>query len=122
MAKFSVEVIVDDDKIDNLLCSAFEGGSNYWASSAKAGRKPKEEAEWLHEWPLKGGSFIIYDAEEDKHYEIGREELHKGLKAMSEWGEEEGRHHFANIIKDEIDSDTGDAFLQACCFGKLIYG
>lgn len=123
-----ITLTVPEDVIDNLLVSAFEGGSNYWVTEARRGRKPtRKGAEWVSEWPIHGGSFIIVDGEDDgKEYEIGSKELKKGLEAMSEWKEGEGAHHFQHIVggndAGQIDADTGDAFLQACCFGKLIYG
>jgi len=124
---FKVTVVIPLEVIDNLLCSAFEGGSNYWATRADIRKKdPGGEATYTHEMPQRGGELYIYDGEEGKKYALNLKAIQRGLEAMSKWGEEDGAHHWAHVIAGndggQIDADTGDAFLQACLFGKLIYG
>lgn len=118
------------DVIDNLLCSALDpgyGGAYYWCSAKRDPSHPARNAGFLHEVPQKGGTLLICDEEDDKKtYKLDRKTIAAGLKAMSEWKNGDGAHHFRHIIAGndagEIDADTGDAFLQACCFGELIYG
>jgi hypothetical protein len=30
--------------------------------------------------------------------------------------------HFADLVNENDDADTGDAFVQCCVFGEVIYG
>ena len=137
MTKITVEV--SDEQIEDLLCSAFEGASGYWAR-CKEGKEPTEKCDYLFQWPLHGGSFIVVDIEEmlesdfdddgvekakigDKGvYEVTRESLTRGLEVMASLKKGEGGHHFRNMLQNDTDSETGDVFLQCCIFGKVIYG
>lgn len=125
-----VTIKIDDEVLDNLLCSALDpgyGGAYYWCSAKRDPEHPADKAKYLHEVPLRGGSLLITDEEGDKKtYRIDRRHMMIGLDAMSKWKVNEGAHHFSHIVAGNegglIDAETGDAFLQACCFGKLIYG
>jgi hypothetical protein len=133
MTKITVEV--SDEQIEDLLCSAFEGGSGYWAR-CKEGKEPTEKCDYLFQWPLHGGSFLVVDTEEmledededdaeigDPYvHEVTRESLTRGLEAMASLKKGEGGHHFRNMLQNDTDSETGDVFLQCCIFGKVIYG
>lgn len=131
---------VSEEQIEDLLCSAFEGGSGYWAR-VKKGKEPKKKCEYTFQCPLRGGSFIVVDLEDsmtDKEYqnggvekakvsdhgvyEVGIKEIKCGLQKMSELAIGEGGHHFLNVLRGETDAETGDVFLQCCIFGKIVYG
>jgi hypothetical protein len=123
----------------NLLTSAFEGGSNYWIERAEKTKRPKPEDiytednglspnVYLQNIPLsKGGEVTVFDCEaEDEQgnqasYKLNLATLKKGIQVMAE----KYPKHFADAMDLENgcgDADTGDCFLQCCCFGEVIYG
>lgn len=130
------------EDIQNLLCCAFEGGSNYWYIIEEF-HKPTE---FLHyadkdvseknrqiyrhlDYPVNPGGYIVVsdarliedeggDESDCTKTKIDIEALNKGLQIMSNlypW-------HFANVGTPKEDAETGDVFLQCCVFGKLVYG
>ena len=120
--KIKVEIEVTDEQIDDLLTSAFEGGSNYWytidniktpfrGAAGEAWRKTNE-----------GILVIDKEAESDDDEVLGdylnRQKVKKGLQLMAE----KYPTHWNNFINDNGDADTGDIFLQLCLFGSVVFG
>jgi len=123
-------------RIRGLLCSAFEGGSNYWYEIAKynypkgirgeefsEGGSQQDPNEYWHPCQLvptvEGGSLTINDMEGGKKgYTLNLETIMKGLKIMSE----KYPRHFADFMQENDDAITADVFLQCCLFGDAIYG
>lgn len=143
---------LDVHRIADLLCSALEGGSNYWYEIERK-EEPKawtiderpvyataEEAEaninthYAHYYPFnEGGALYITDANADEPelkeaVRLDLEAINNGLQAWAmdamRKQEERTAHpcHLADFIKDEGDAITADVFLQYCIFGKVIYG
>jgi hypothetical protein len=119
------------ETLSDLLCCALEGGSNYWydrlcIAEAPPGRTRSEYRQelmkrdgfWHLETPFDGGVLELRDAEENTVYRIGRDEVEGALSVM--WHKH--RPHWFNLIEDNFDADTGDVFLQLCCFGEVRYG
>ena len=118
-----------------LLVSAFEGGINYWCErqpfsfvKPTAGWVPVLDAgdekpeEWpMYDYPLLPGGAIVFKADDGsgktKRYRMDLPMIEKGLKLMAE---KEPRH-FADFVKDCGDASTGDAFVQLCLFGEVVY-
>jgi len=118
-AQYDAFALFNDETIKNLLCCACEGGSNYWANSPDNNYKDVG-AEYFHEAPVhKDGFFIITDKEDEEvNVKVNREALNKGILAFVE----KYPHHAADALDENEDADTGDVFLQCCCFGEAIYG
>lgn len=133
---------ITNEQAAYLLCSAFEGGSNYWYLISDY-TKPEVEATPMGakeyhppyiSYPFsKGGAVHIVDMEEaygidPEEYEAEGIEIHvldhaaivRGKKLMEE--REDVTHHFVNVLKDNADAETGDVFLQLCLFGEVVYG
>lgn len=116
------------DRIANLLCSAFEGGSNYWYQIDKFIKptnmtfQTDEDQIFRHlDYPLnEGGALIISDIEgdEDKPKRLDMEAIKKGLQIMAE----KYPRNMGDFLNDNDDAETGDVFLQCCIFGDAIYG
>jgi len=125
--KLTVQTTIDVDfrDIANLLCSAFEGGSSYWAEISDY-THPRNiwpwEAGHLYpyvQYPLsEGGAVIVSDTEDDKIYTLDLAAIQRGIQAMATIAP----RHFADLINENIDSETGDVFLQCCVFGEIVYG
>lgn len=124
------------ERIANMLCTALEGGSNYWylirkhikpptyvyktmATSTPAGKKV-EIIPHIDDPCNEGGALMIGDLEEEKRKPIRLDlpAMQRGLQLMSE----KYQHHFADFLAENDDAITGDVFLQLCLFGEVIYG
>ena len=113
---------ISDEILLNLLCSAFEGGSNYWYTDVAEHTDPTHaDDENCHHWaewnPVYGGSIVVTDEEGEKHL-IDRAALQRGMQIMVQ----NYPQHFDNVITGDDDAETGDVFLQCCCFGEIVYG
>ena len=86
--------------------------------------QPKDDYwHWMQLLPVKGGSveFVLHDTDENdrpQRLTLGRPEILSGLKAMRE----KYKGHWNDVITENTDADTGDAFIQCCLFGEVIYG
>jgi hypothetical protein len=107
-------------QLSSLLCSAFEGGSNWYVIDRYEG--PVEHLEFKHtDAPfVEGGAIIVMDEEEgdDKEFRVDIEAIKRGLQIMAE----KYPRHYANFVDENDDAITGDVFLQCCTFGEVIYG
>lgn len=120
----SVEVTIkfDIERIKDLLCAAFEGGTGYWCSIRGykyPNGKTKDDYEFRHcEVVPDGGTMILVETEENREWELTQERLMFGLKVMSTQYPE----HFNDFLRENEDATTGDVFVQCCLFGTIIYG
>ena len=124
MNKFQVTTTteISDERISNLLCSALEGGSNYWYNLVEYINPNNVECQHKHlELPLiEGCGIMIGDIEDDEEAPIllNREAMQKGLKIMGEkyaW-------HLKAFLEENDDAETGDVFLQCSLFGSIVFG
>lgn len=120
------------EQIGDLLCSALEGGSNYWYMITQAHRPaawPKGESHFMHEYPLTEDGYLLITDEvggtdeqreipDNKPFKLDLAAIKRGLEIMGT----DFVQHFADAMTDNGDAETGDVFLQCCVFGKLIYG
>lgn len=116
---------ISDERVEDLLCDALEGGSNYWyvinsCNYPEGETKESLGIEFPHtQLPLKGGSLTIGDCLIDGTDKIlDREAIRKGLNVMAD----KYPSHYADFIDGNDDALTGDVFLQCAVFGKLVYG
>ena len=125
---FTVRQEVDIKRVSDLLCSAWEGGSAYWARVEKAiapkfadyGSK-ENGAPYIHEYALsRGGSVTLRDIEDDTIIErkLTRAIIARGLQIMAS----DYPKHWGDFMSENDDATTGDVFLQCCIFEKVIYG
>ncbi len=130
--KFTIKHELTAEQVSDVLCSAFEGGSNYWYFIDKK-IEPTEwqfdsdpqrspHLHWLYDYPLNpGGALLMSDTTEDNEHGVMRldaESIQRGLNVLAEnysW-------HMQDILQENADADTGDALLQCCLFGEVIYG
>lgn len=129
MSKTQAEL---DTLMSDLLCSAFEGGSNYWYLIERYEYplgKTRKDFRYPHvEVPFQeGGAIIIRDTEGDQGtgenakgnvYRLDRAALAKGWALMRD----EYARHYADAMGEDSDAVTGDVFLQCCLFGEVVYG
>lgn len=130
-----VEVEFTKKDIGSLLCSALEGGSNYWYRLEKKYPPPDvqltesvlgDKKIFPHiDYPLQGGMLTISDyygvdgdESQMKKVSLDGAAILKGLRVMRE----KYSHHFADWLRGNDDATTGDVFLQCCLFGEVVYG
>lgn len=129
---------VTREQVSNLLCSAFEGGSNYWcriektkAPSTYQFRTEPDGHIYSHlDYPLNPDGYVIvsdyFGADEGKMVKrkLNYAAIKRGLQLMAEAsakGVDYG-HHWHDFITENDDQTTADVFLQFCLFGEVIYG
>ena len=115
-------VNVTEEDIDDIMCSALEGGICYWANSALV--VGGYLGEYASEQISRGGSLIIYDAEEDKEYELTRDKLLNGIKLAIQGCYFMDYEWFTGSKLDtcQIDAEVADIIVQLALFNEVIYG
>lgn len=122
---------VSFQRVAYLLCSAIEGGSNYWAE-IKSVKKPKEFSFMLDsdlggenpkadlvDYPFNGGSITFADSEGDMPDSVlDLEAIGKGLQVMAT----NHPNHWQDVLNENEDATTGDVFLQCCLYGEIVFG
>ena len=117
--KFKAEIEVTDEQLKDLLCCAFEGGSNYWIDYARRHEAKDTRAEFIFEVPFTPNNYVeLRPLEEEESVNLTYESLKEGLRIMAE----QYPHHMSDLLNDNADATTGDAYLQCCVFGEVIYG
>ena len=108
-----------DKKIaENMIVTAFEGGSNYWyrIESDTSGNYLKQA------FSSKGlviSNYGIQDEDEPKVKTLNTISLEKGMVIFKE---KYLKTHYVDALGENGDATTGDVFLQCCLFGSVIYG
>jgi hypothetical protein len=132
-----VHAIVKFKRLTDLLVNAFEGGSNYWymitgyelrngltIEDFREGGSVQPRDDYYHWSQLipstKGCALFVGTKEDDFKFPIclNRRSMRAGAQIMAE----KYPRHWANLIEENDDAETGDVFLQCCLFGELIYG
>lgn len=122
-SKFKVHIDMDVDMtqkdLDDLMCTALEGGICYWCGRAEV--VGEMLGDYAHELISRGGSLILYDAESSDKWELTLEKFLCGLglylgEAMSAAFEGE------DIDSSDFDADAVDCIVQYALFGKLVFG
>lgn len=118
--KFDVEITQQD--IDDIMCSALEGGINYWC------RKAEVVGDYLGEYASeqisRGGSLILYDAESSDKWELTLDNFKDGLHQFlidfpnNIEGDELNGYY---IDPSNIDGCDADNIVQYALFGSLIF-
>jgi len=128
---------IPEQRVRDMLCSAWVGGSNYWAvyksrtmtpaglKAVEALRKERAATDdhcvYIHEYPFIEGVALILevnDEDDPKPLTLDRDALIRGLRIMAEKYPRE----FHDFLTENDDAGTGDTFLQCCLFGEAIYG
>ena len=128
--KITTTLDIPSERVADLLCCAFEGGSDYWAE-IKEKRKPDEfvfrymadvlgdKPTSYTDYPLnRGGFLMVGDIEGDMPdalLDLGTIRL--GLQTMAD----KYPNHWHDFLNDE-DATTSDVFLQCCLYGEVIFG
>lgn len=122
--KFIVRVSNED--IDDIVCTALEGGINYWCCEAEV------EGEYLGEYASdqisRGGTLKLYDSESNDVWSLDKAKLLNGISLAItngflleyEWAKFE--NEIITIDTYQIDAEVADAIIQYALFDKIIFG
>lgn len=106
----------DDQLIDDLLSTCFEGGSTYWCDRVKVKDGDYKGADFASEVISKGGTLLLY-AEGSAH-ELTLEKFIKGMELALN----DNPQMILALQEEQWDAGHADHILQHALFGELIYG
>ena len=118
---------ITDELIEDLLCTAFEGGITYWAEnvSCKDNKDMKEVGGWKHEYltrtKKKDAVMYIHESETGEKYPITKKSIIDALQKMDS-PEYKYTKALGRILDETYDADDADIVVQTACFGEVIYG
>ncbi len=119
-------VPITDELIEDLLCTAFEGGITYWAENISC--KDREDMlkvkGWKHEYltktKKKDAVMYIHGIDGDKA-KITKKSIIDALQKMDD--KENGcTKALGRILNETYDADDCDIVVQMACFGEVVYG
>lgn len=115
---------IDQDWVDGVVCTALEGGINYWCVSADLKEKV-EGIEFLSEAISKGGTIILeldepFDDNNTEFYELTLDSLVEGYSKYIQWASGKGRTFYTDPA--DIDAGEADIIVQFALFSEIIFG
>lgn len=110
---------VDGEWIDDVLCTAFEGGINYWCSNVTVVDGDYKGGEYKSEVISRGGRLKLYD-ESGAIVHLTLEGFIKGVEKYYEWCLKDNRKTYTD--PGMIDAEIADCMVQFAVFGEIIYG
>lgn len=117
----SRQIVVTGEDVDDIMCSALEGGITYWCGKAVVVEDEYFGA-YASEQISRGGSLRLYDNEADEVYVLTLAKFLNGIRLAcrdgfgAEWFD--GKH----LDCCQIDGDGADTIIQYALFGELVYG
>lgn len=117
MVEVTVKVSLPRQFVDDVVCTAFEGGINYWCSRQVPSEARPEGAEYGSDYISRGGSNTIYVSDDN-----GGEEDETHVLTLQNFAE--GFVKWAiNTANDNIlDAEDADQVIQYALFGEAVYG
>ena len=108
----TVPITVSNYDLDCILCTCFEGGSNYWIEKVRALYNDYKGAKYVSEVISHGGKLrVSVDGEE---HLLTKRMLLKGCELYIA-----GRRRWR---PDDFDAEDTDIILQNALFGDVVYG
>ncbi len=117
----NVKIKVTSSEIDDIMCTAIEGGINYWCESyygsgGDFSLLPENQVEIKYEWEhLVYGGYLTMIEDGNIEHKLDQEKFMKGLQMYID------KHHVTTIDTGDIDADGADCIVQYALFGELKY-
>ena len=102
--------------IDDIMCTALEGGITSWCRAAKP--VGKMLGEYGHEQIARGGSLMLYDAESSDKWELTLNKFLRVESGVSVTIDTESGY----IDTSDVDGECADMIIQFALFGDLVFG
>jgi len=118
---------ISDEMIEDVICSAFEGGSTYWADNVSCEDREdmKKVGGWKHEYltrtKKKDAVLFIHDMFDEKKYPITKKSIIDALQKMDD-PKNSCTKALGRILDMTYDAGDADLVLQMACFGEVVYG
>lgn len=119
-------VPISDEMIEDILCSAFEGGITYWANNVSCQNREdmKKVGGWKHEYltktKLKDAKLIVHTIE-DGQVAFSKKSIIDALQKM-----DTPEYKYTKALKRLLfggwDAWDADIVVQTACFGEVVYG
>lgn len=132
--KIPTTVEITEQRISDMLTSAFEGGTNHWMTIKSTDLTRLSESFNgilnVEKLILAGASIPIYDVE-DKNSHLGDLNMLNIIAALIAMAQseniEEGhfrrlKEHFDNFINENDDAETADVIVQIAVMERVVYG
>jgi len=117
MNNINVVVDVADGVLDDILTTAFEGGSNYWLDSVTIKDKPDTPHKNLYNSEIISmGGTLYCDSEDNGRAVLTKKRL---LNAIEWYIKDNGGD--LDFLEDH-DAQDADTILQYALFGEVVYG
>ena len=121
---------IPQNRIEDLLCCAFEGGSDYWAKTGVTAEQKKEVgAEYAFEVATRGGEVEVFDVENGELLGVlNGQSIVNAFTLMSQGEDKNGKampclkRYLQTFLKEDEDSEVGDVFLQMAVMGEIVFG
>lgn len=123
IVKLTIDVLVTNEDIDDIMCSALEGGICYWCDEAVV--VGDYLGEYAHEQISRGGILKLYDREEEEWYILNREKFISGIEQyLAEFGTDCIGYLNENWRIDcgLVDGEAADSIIQYALFNSIVYG
>lgn len=114
VGQFSIIQDVPQGFVDDLLCTAFEGGSE-WIDTVIVTTYP-EGAEYASDVISRGGYCTIMTEDYD-HYTLTLTKFINGIRLHCE-----NRPTSVSALEEDHDAADADCILQYALFGEVVYG
>ena len=120
------KVEISDELIEDILCSAFEGGITYWANNISCHNREdmKKVGGWKHEYltktKLKDAKLIIHTVSGGE-VAITEKSIIDALQMMDD-PQYQYTKALRRIIEGGYDAYDADIVVQTACFGEVVYG
>lgn len=115
-----IKVDLTQEDIDDIMCSALEGGINYWCGKAEVVEEKRRD-KWGHKQIARDGTLILHDVESDDTWELTLEKFTQGFMKYLEAGNMECIDG-GKVDTCQIDADAADSIVQYALFGELVFG
>lgn len=112
--KTKISVEISDKLLQDVLVSGFEGGSNYWLLIRNDLTPMGED----YTVTLFDTGLMVQDEYTKKKVKLTKAKIKKAIKLMSK----KSPNHFASIMDENFDANTGDVLLQYAVNGEILYG
>ncbi len=120
--RIQITTEIDTQRVNDLLTSAFEGGSNYWADRIEVCDGEYHGATYGSDVPMAGGTVKVFTVEEeDQEYvkhDLTRERLIEAIALFAE----KAPGHYGDWVAENDDAITADVFLQIATLGEVVFG
>jgi len=114
-------MMFEDELLDDICCTAFEGGITYWCIKAEVIDNDYKGAEHASDAISKGASILLHDSEDDyiedkQLYTLTKEKLVHGILLYQ-------KKHLNHKAVDalNIDGNDADTIIQYALFGEQVY-